>query len=218
MSMKHLMGYIVVSLSISLLVGGPALAKSKHGRYYSYAIPFSCGISDAGEGGVVAGEYDTAVTVTNLNPFDTKARASVQLTDPAAGSTDRIRRTLPAGSSFLIDCERILGGAFILPVVFEADDFLQGVLTIDSRRELNVVVQSSASATDGGISVQSRQVMASVIKRRTARDRSVEICHIPPGNPVNRHTIEVDESAVSAHLGHGDHTGSCDDDGVEHQD
>lgn len=43
----------------------------------------------------------------------------------------------------------------------------------------------------------------------------VEICHSPPGNPDNKHTISVGSSALSAHLGHGDVEGPCDgaDDG-----
>ena len=32
----------------------------------------------------------------------------------------------------------------------------------------------------------------------------VLICHIPPGNPNNAHTIEVSANAVEAHLAHGD--------------
>ncbi|MGD8708387.1 MAG: hypothetical protein PVI88_06860, partial [Nitrosopumilaceae archaeon] len=36
------------------------------------------------------------------------------------------------------------------------------------------------------------------------------ICHIPPGNPGNNHTITIGESALSAHLGHGDVLGTCD--------
>jgi hypothetical protein len=35
----------------------------------------------------------------------------------------------------------------------------------------------------------------------------VDICHIPPGNPGNAHYISVDESAVPAHLAHGDTAG-----------
>lgn len=38
------------------------------------------------------------------------------------------------------------------------------------------------------------------------------VCHIPPGNPGNRNTIYVDDGAVSAHIGHGDHLGACDAD------
>lgn len=40
-----------------------------------------------------------------------------------------------------------------------------------------------------------------------------EICHRPPGNPDNAHTISVGASAVSAHLGHGDTEGPCADEG-----
>jgi hypothetical protein len=35
------------------------------------------------------------------------------------------------------------------------------------------------------------------------------ICHIPPGNPANRKTLEVGQSAVPAHMGHGDTMGPC---------
>lgn len=35
------------------------------------------------------------------------------------------------------------------------------------------------------------------------------ICHIPPGNPANAHTITVGNPAVRAHLAHGDKIGSC---------
>ena len=38
---------------------------------------------------------------------------------------------------------------------------------------------------------------------------SATICHIPPGNPSNAHTITVGKSAVKAHLAHGDHEGPC---------
>jgi hypothetical protein len=37
----------------------------------------------------------------------------------------------------------------------------------------------------------------------------VLICHIPPGHPENAHTISVDQSAVPAHLAHGDTLGPC---------
>jgi hypothetical protein len=37
----------------------------------------------------------------------------------------------------------------------------------------------------------------------------VTICHIPPGNPGNAHTITVSKNAVQAHMNHGDIMGPC---------
>src|SRR6185295_14897439 len=42
-----------------------------------------------------------------------------------------------------------------------------------------------------------------------AGNAKVQVCHIPPGNPSNFHTITISESALSAHLGHGDLAGAC---------
>ena len=38
----------------------------------------------------------------------------------------------------------------------------------------------------------------------------VSVCHIPPGNPDNFHTITISEKAYAAHLAHGDVAGACD--------
>ncbi len=37
----------------------------------------------------------------------------------------------------------------------------------------------------------------------------VYICHIPPGNPENAHTICVSDNSINAHLEHGDYLGPC---------
>ena len=37
----------------------------------------------------------------------------------------------------------------------------------------------------------------------------VQICHMPPGNPDDFHTITVSENALAAHLAHGDIGGAC---------
>lgn len=46
-------------------------------------------------------------------------------------------------------------------------------------------------------------------------ETKVTICHIPPGNPDNAHTISVGESAVDAHVAHGDTLGACESDAGE---
>jgi hypothetical protein len=42
-----------------------------------------------------------------------------------------------------------------------------------------------------------------------AGNAKVQVCHIPPGNPSNFHTITISENALQAHLGHGDLAGAC---------
>ena len=42
-----------------------------------------------------------------------------------------------------------------------------------------------------------------------AKNHKVDICHVPPGNPANAHTITVSENAVDAHMAHGDNMGPC---------
>ena len=37
----------------------------------------------------------------------------------------------------------------------------------------------------------------------------VDVCHVPPGNPANFHTISVSGNALPAHLAHGDFLGPC---------
>src|SRR5919106_5182769 len=39
----------------------------------------------------------------------------------------------------------------------------------------------------------------------------VDVCHIPPDNPNNFHTSTIPETALPAHLDHGDLAGSCGD-------
>ncbi|PKN54934.1 MAG: hypothetical protein CVU56_23935 [Deltaproteobacteria bacterium HGW-Deltaproteobacteria-14] len=38
-----------------------------------------------------------------------------------------------------------------------------------------------------------------------------EVCHVPPGNAANFHTITVSANAVDKHLAHGDFLGACDE-------
>ncbi len=44
-------------------------------------------------------------------------------------------------------------------------------------------------------------------------DGKVTICHRPPGDLDNEHTITISVHAVPAHLAHGDSCGPCESDG-----
>ncbi len=49
------------------------------------------------------------------------------------------------------------------------------------------------------------------ITRDSGAQTGITICHCPPGNPDNCHTITIDPAALPAHLAHGDTLGPCDE-------
>lgn len=62
----------------------------------------------------------------------------------------------------------------------------------------------TSSNSDGSLS-------ASQAGQADHSGKKTTICHIPPGNPANMHTISVGNPAVPAHLAHGDKLGACGD-------
>lgn len=52
--------------------------------------------------------------------------------------------------------------------------------------------------------------MGSFLFHTVEAQSKVDVCHIPPGNPENAHTINISENAVQTHLDHGDSLGPCD--------
>jgi hypothetical protein len=64
----------------------------------------------------------------------------------------------------------------------------------------------SVTSTEGGNAARSA---ASAAPSDSMGVPKVAVCHIPPGNPANMHTIIVGEPAVKAHLAHGDTLGAC---------
>jgi hypothetical protein len=69
-----------------------------------------------------------------------------------------------------------------------------------------------------GVFDEDGNVVASEIKLQEEEEEEVDdlddegkvtLCHTPPGNPDNKKTITVGESAVPAHLAHGDTLGPC---------
>jgi Dictyostelium (slime mold) repeat/EGF-like domain len=51
--------------------------------------------------------------------------------------------------------------------------------------------------------------LATAAVAAAAPAQKVNVCHLPPGNPSNFHTITISENALPAHLAHGDLPGSC---------
>lgn len=76
----------------------------------------------------------------------------------------------------------------------------------DTERHTVVVSESEAAEYDADPSCERKTC------EEDEQEDKIKICHYPPGNPANMHTIEVSENAWPAHEAHGDTRGACDED------
>ena len=65
------------------------------------------------------------------------------------------------------------------------------------------------TAPDGSEQVFAQEIKLQDDEDYVEDDGKVTICHMPPGNTENAKTITISESAVAAHLAHGDSLGTC---------
>ena len=85
---------------------------------------------------------------------------------------------------------------------------------------LSALVGLAAAACTASVDVQSQSVksLPGSCNANGSDDRACDpadtkkttVCHIPPGNPANAHTICIGNAGVAAHLAnHGDFLGTC---------
>lgn len=68
----------------------------------------------------------------------------------------------------------------------------------------------SVTTTDADGCVSGDSVFVNVVDVRCGNTMNkVAVCHVPPGNPANAHTICISENGVPAHLAHGCLLGAC---------
>ena len=88
------------------------------------------------------------------------------------------------------------------------------LLQMSTVAALGLGIGACASPSDG-TSIQALTDMGCTVNAPDPRacdpadTKKTTICHIPPGNPANAHTICVGNAAVPAHLDHGDFVGTC---------
>jgi hypothetical protein len=71
------------------------------------------------------------------------------------------------------------------------------------------VSSASWTATPIGASTHSVHNHSAAQCAATTASGKVVMCHVPPGNPANAHSITISPNAVPAHLAHGDYFGCC---------
>ncbi len=90
-----------------------------------------------------------------------------------------------------------LGVGFVAGIACDADTDVE---------EDNIAALRACGLDDGTVDRH-----AQVHACDPGNQKKTTICHIPPGNPANAHTLCIGNAAVPAHLdNHGDHLGVCD--------
>lgn len=178
-----------------------------------YVAKFVCGTA-ADALRVMPGTYATSINIYNPNDRDVEFYKNIALTFPpeeqAAGAvSDIIVEMLAAKSALQVDCGEIpsefsfSGGPAPSP-----DTYTEGFLVIQSRGKLNVSAVYTATHNSSGVSVDIEQIQGAKVRVKRDKDK-LTICHFPPGNPDNAHTLHIGSSAWPAHQAHGDVLGAC---------
>jgi hypothetical protein len=95
------------------------------------------------------------------------------------------------GTNTLVVLSGLLGAGLLAGCLFSNDNSGSSADSLAARSKGSAVEDTSDWGKGG-------------VGKRT-------VCHIPPGNPANAHSISVGEPAVRAHLAHGDRLGACPD-------
>lgn len=206
-------------LVAAVLVAGPSgdasakKSKKSEDGWFQYAVPFTCGLNGGDVARAVPGLYAAAVSIHNGSENEVMLSKHVALSFPpeaqlAGDVSDAVADSLLAGTALQVDCDEILGGDFTFPGGAPASPYVQGFLVILSHAELDVSVTHTASGETGEVSLSVQQVAGRSVGGPDDSHK-MDVCHVPKGNPANAHTLNVDMSAVPAHLDHGDSLEAC---------
>ncbi|MDA0323219.1 MAG: hypothetical protein O2923_10970 [Verrucomicrobia bacterium] len=100
------------------------------------------------------------------------------------------------------------GGSYEITFSFEGTTVVLGVTVPDNA----VIELRNVTIDDGSVDVDDIEVTVKDDGVDGEREETITICHRPPGNSDNGHSITIGISALDPHLNHGDTVGSCDDD------
>jgi hypothetical protein len=210
----------------TLVAATPFAAQAKKKKYYppppppvvyqyDYAIAFTCGSNPADLVRAVPGDYAIAVDIRNPSGAAALVDMQLQLTFPPGGMmpaypSEEITQTIYPNAPIQVSCAELMGDTFFFQYPPAPLPYRQGLLLLSSLTPLQVFATRTAAGLAGGISMQTEPIPPSpVVYQPEPVGSKITICHRPPGNPGNAHTISVGVAAWPAHQAHGDTEGAC---------
>lgn len=201
-------------LTLMLMLPGAAGAQLRSNAVQA-AAEFTCGSNANSFAQVAPGDYTTTIPVINLSGGTIDVKARVALSSPVQRESDPLIMQLAPGQAAQLDCDDILDASLFptpLPGGLPDDDLAQGYVRIVAENLVDVrsIQTLSASVGESSIAVTVPPVHPIRLPRGIDRGKTT-LCHRPPGNTSNEHTLQVGDASVPAHLAHGDSLGACDD-------
>ncbi len=117
-----------------------------------------------------------------------------------------------SGSAYLFDTTTGVQTAKLLPDDGATYDYFGQAVAIGGTTAIVTAPKNDDMGANSGAAYLFDAAGGSDCLVDSDGDGMVTICHVPPGNPDNAHTITVGVNAVPAHLAHGDHCGPCEED------
>ncbi|MEZ4502971.1 MAG: hypothetical protein R3C39_10130 [Dehalococcoidia bacterium] len=154
-------------------------------------------ITDVDGGGLVSGDL-VQVTVTD---------ADLDVTDGADTVTVQVFSTSD-GTGFPLELTETGAHTGVFTGTFTAGDATDATGLVLATAPGDDVTARYEDELDGTGAAATVEATIAVVETEGKTDK-VTVCHRPPGNPGNAHTIEVGGEAHLAHLAHGDELGEC---------
>lgn len=165
-------------------------------------------LEDADGGGLVVGDV-VLVTVTDHDLDTTAAPDSVNVT--VTSTTD--------GTGFTLLLSETGNSTGVFVGTFELGDTTDAPTRVLAAEDDDTVTGTYDDALNGSGDnpapvTDTLTVEATEEEDDGADGEKVTICHMPPGNPGNAHTLTVGAAAQATHLAHGDTLGECDEEAL----
>ena len=185
---------------------------SASGGLMPYTYLWSDGQATATATGLSAGIYSVAVTDANL----CTASSGVTISEPppltaSIATPPAIPGGLP-GTIYLgwgpqtVDLESTAGGG-TPDYTYLWDDGQTTAIALDMSAGVHMVTITDAN----GCSEEANIEIALIDVRCGKKNNKVLLCHVPPDDPSNEHTICISTNAVANHIADGDFLSSCND-------
>ncbi len=148
----------VTVMALGLVLALPVTAQADGKNRHDFTAQFTCGFNPHNTARLVSGEYRASIAARNRSKKSADVAAQIALTFPPPGTIveniiELKKVTIMPGQAISFDCGTLMDSLGLPP------PYVQGMLTISSRKKLEVsATQTAADLYTGHVSISVRKV------------------------------------------------------------